>query len=107
MHLPEPAMRAGEFRTLGRRFGIRMDLTQWKVAEDESQLPSEVLAHGVDDRMREAALRQVVVVAFAQRDGALAGPRMWSRCVTGTLSTPMATLSFIWHSFQRVEDAVG
>jgi hypothetical protein len=45
------------------------------MTEDESQLAGEVLAHGVDDRMREP-MRTFIVAVFDQRDRALAGPRM-------------------------------
>src|SRR5262245_32769743 len=37
---------------------------------------------------------------------ALAGPRTWSCCVTGTLSVAMTGLPFIRHSFEGIQDTV-
>jgi hypothetical protein len=69
-------VRAREFGAFGSALGIGMNLRQRKMTEDESQLAGEVLAHGVDDRMREPAMRTFIVAVFDQRDRALAGPRM-------------------------------
>jgi hypothetical protein len=63
-----------------------------KVAEDESQLPSEVLAHGVDDRMREAAMRTLVVAVFDQSNRRVG--RMFGIASLGSDAFPSDSMQF-------------
>ena len=61
-------MRASEFCSLGGGFGMRMGLTEGKMAKDDPQLSGEALPHCIDDRMCEPAVRAFVVAVFDQRD---------------------------------------
>src|SRR3954468_3091251 len=69
VHLPEAVMLCREFRRLRRTLGIRVNLGQREMPEDESQLIAETLTQFIDDRMCGAAGRTLVVTIFDKRRG--------------------------------------
>ncbi|HTD54085.1 MAG TPA: hypothetical protein VK670_01790, partial [Silvibacterium sp.] len=56
----------GELGGLGSRFGIWMASRQGKVTIDEEQLVAEMFLHALDDRVRAATMRALVVSILDQ-----------------------------------------
>jgi hypothetical protein len=57
-------MRAGELGGFGGGLGVRMHLAQWKMTKDESELLPESFLQKLNDRMRETAVRTLVVTVL-------------------------------------------
>src|SRR5690242_17104322 len=74
MDLPEPVMRSCPLRRLGGAFGVGMHLSQGKIAENEPEIPAEVLLNGLDDGVRQSAGRALVVAVFNECDWGLGVP---------------------------------
>ena len=68
MHLPELALRRRRLGRLGGVLGVRMGRREREVAEHEAQLGRPAGLHLLDDRVRRAAVRALVVAVLDQRD---------------------------------------
>ena len=66
VHLPEFALRGGEFGRLGGGLGVRVGTCQREIAIDEEQLVAEMFLHALDDRVRAATMRALVVSILDQ-----------------------------------------
>src|SRR5208282_651741 len=73
MHLPEFALRGGRLGDLRRVLGMRMHLGQRKIAEDEPKSVAERLLDLLNNRVRHAAIRTLIVGVFHQGHGRMRG----------------------------------
>jgi hypothetical protein len=67
VHLPELALRAGEFRCLGGTFGFRMGFAQWKIAKHESETFAEKLLNLFHDWIGLAACGALKIAVLHKR----------------------------------------
>ena len=67
VHLEEPSLRAGGFGRFGGMAGMRVQVLEREVAEDEAELVRQDALELVDDGHRRAAVWTLVVAVFDQR----------------------------------------
>jgi hypothetical protein len=74
MHLPEPVLRRGGFRSVRCGARVRMDLRKRKVTKDEAKHVAQLALDRFDDRVCDAAVYTFEVTVLDHCDGSAIAP---------------------------------